>query len=404
MLRLPKWCRSRNSSLNRSDSSDGYGTAALSDKKDMHFSTRAIHVPGIRRDGAIAPPIHLSTTFEHGPANEAISQHEYVRSGNPNVDELEARLASLENGVAALTFSSGMAASNALLGSLPPGSEILLHKDTYYDTRTIAKEFMEPLGIRHRVLDLRDSAAVDAALTDNTSMVWLESPSNPRLDIIDIAAMAARAHEAGAKLTVDSTFATPAVQQPLELGADYVMHSMTKFMGGHSDIMGGALIFRDDADLAERLRYRRTLSGAVLSPFNAWLISRGLQTLDCRLERHSANALRIATLLDAHPAVARTNFPFLESAPARDLAKRQMRMGGGMLSFEMKGGRDAAIRVASRVRLFVNATSLGGVESLIEHRASIEGPYSASPDNLLRVSVGLEHPDDLAADLEAALA
>ena len=375
----------------------------MTDKTHLRFSTRAIHVPGVRRDGAIAPPIHLSTTFEHGPANEAISQHEYVRSGNPNVDELEERLRSLEHGVAALAFSSGMAASNALLGSLPRGSEILLHEDTYYDTRTIAKEFLEPLGIHHRVLDLRNSNAVDAALSDTTSMIWLESPSNPRLDIIDIAALAAKAHAAGAKLTVDSTFATPAVQQPLELGADYVMHSMTKFMGGHSDIMGGALVFRDDAGLAERLKYRRTLSGAVLSPFNAWLISRGLQTLDCRLERHSANALSVAKLLDAHPAVERTNYPFLESAPDYDLAKRQMRWGGGMLSFEMRGGRDAAIRVASRVKLFVNATSLGGVESLIEHRASIEGPYSASPDNLLRVSVGLEHPDDLLADLEAAL-
>ena len=375
----------------------------MTDKKHLRFSTRAIHVPGVRRDGAIAPPIHLSTTFEHGPANEAISQHEYVRSGNPNVDELEERLRSLEHGVAALAFSSGMAASNAVLGSLPRGSEILLHEDTYYDTRTIAKEFLEPLGIHHRVLDLRNSNAVDAALSDKTSMIWLESPSNPRLDIIDIAALAAKAHAAGAKLTVDSTFATPAVQQPLELGADYVMHSMTKFMGGHSDIMGGALVFRDDAGLAERLKYRRTLSGAVLSPFNAWLISRGLQTLDCRLERHSANALSVAKLLDAHPAVERTNYPFLESAPDYDLAKRQMRWGGGMLSFEMRGGRDAAIRVASRVKLFVNATSLGGVESLIEHRASIEGPYSASPDNLLRVSVGLEHPDDLLADLEAAL-
>ena len=369
----------------------------------MKFSTRAIHVPATRHDGAIAPPIHLSTTFEHGPANEAIAAHEYVRSGNPNVDALEARLASLEGGVAALAFASGMAASHALLSSLPAGSEILLHKDTYYDTRTIAREFMEPLGIRHRVLDLRDAAAVDAALSGETSMVWLETPSNPRLDIIDIADLAAKAHAVGAKLTVDSTFATPAVQRPIELGADYVMHSMTKFMGGHSDIMGGALIFGDDTDLAERLKYRRTLSGAVLSPFNAWLISRGLQTLDCRVERHSANALSVAQLLEAHPAVARTNYPFLESAPAYELATRQMRSGGGMLSFEMQGGRDAAIRVASRVKLFVNATSLGGVESLIEHRASIEGPMSASPDNLLRVAVGLEHPDDLIADLEAAL-
>ncbi len=369
----------------------------------MKFSTRAIHVPGIRHEGAIAPPIHLSTTFEHGPANESLVDYEYVRSGNPNGNELETRLASLEGGQAALAYASGMAASAALMSSLPAGSELLIHRDSYYDTRTIAKELMEPLGIRHRVLDFRDDAAFDACLSGNTSMVWLETPSNPRLDILDIAKLAGKAHAAGAKLTVDGTFSTPAVQQPLELGADYVMHSMTKFMGGHSDIMGGALVFRDDLELAERLRHARTLSGAVLSPFNAWLIARGLQTLECRLERHAASALVIARMLDSHPAVERTNYPFLESAPGYELATRQMRSGGGMLSFEMAGGREAAIRVASRVKLFVNATSLGGVESLIEHRASIEGPSSMSPENLLRVSVGLEHPDDLLADLESAL-
>ena len=369
----------------------------------MKFSTRAIHVPGVHHEGAIAPPIHLSTTFEHGPANERVVDWEYVRSGNPNVNELETRLASLEGGVAALAYASGMAASNALMGSLPGGSEVLIHRDSYYDTRTIAREFMEPLGIRHRVIDLCDADALDAALSTNTAMIWLETPSNPRLDIIDIAAIAEKAHAVGAKLTVDGTFATPAVQRPLELGADYVMHSMTKFMGGHSDIMGGALVFRNDSELADLLQRRRTLSGAVLSPFNAWLIARGLQTLDCRLERHSANALRVARMLESHPAVERTNYPFLESSPGYDIAKRQMRSGGGMLSFEMAGGRDAAVGVASRVQLFVNATSLGGVESLIEHRASIEGPDSASPENLLRISVGLEHPDDLLADLEAAL-
>jgi cystathionine gamma-synthase len=369
----------------------------------MKFSTRAIHVPGIRHDGAIAPPIHLSTTFEHGPANESLTEYEYVRSGNPNANELEARLASLEGGSAALVYGSGMAATTALMASLPRGAEILIHRDSYYDTRTVAAELMAPLGIRHKVVDLRDEAALEDALSVDTAMIWVETPSNPRLDILDIASLADRAHSVGAALAVDGTFATPAIQRPLELGADVVMHSMTKFMGGHSDIQGGALILRDDPELAERLRHHRTLSGGVLSPFNAWLIARGLQTLDCRMERHSANAMIIAEMLDRHPAVERTNYPFLDSAPAVELARRQMRSGGGMLSFELQGGRDAAIGVASRVRLFVNATSLGGVESLIEHRASIEGANSMSPDNLLRVSVGLEDPDDLLADLEAAL-
>ena len=370
----------------------------------MKFATRAIHVPHVRHEGAIAPPIQLSTTFEHGPANEALVDYEYVRSGNPNGNELEARLASLEGGRQALVYASGMAATTALMNTLEPGAEVLIHGDTYYDTRTVAKEIMEPRGVRHRVVDFTDTASLEQAVTDDTTMLWLETPSNPRLDVIDIAGTAELAHSVGASLTVDGTFATPAVQQPLELGADVVMHSMTKFMGGHSDIQGGALIFRDDAELADRLRHHRTLTGAVLSPFNAWLIARGLQTLECRVERHSSNALEIALLLDAHPAVERTNYPYLESSPGYEIAQKQMRAGGGMLSFEMAGGRDAALDVASRVRLFVNATSLGGVESLIEHRASIEGPNSASPDNLLRVSVGLEHPDDLKADLEAALA
>jgi cystathionine gamma-synthase len=289
------------------------------------------------------------------------------------------------------------------MASLRPGAEILIHRDSYYDTRTVAAELMAPLGIRHKIVDLRDEAALEDMLSGDTAMIWVETPSNPRLDILDIASLADRAHSVGAALAVDGTFATPAIQRPLELGADVVMHSMTKFMGGHSDIQGGALILRDDPELADRLRHHRTLSGGVLSPFNAWLIARGLQTLDCRMERHSANAMIIAEMLDRHPAVERTNYPFLDSAPAVELARRQMRSGGGMLSFELQGGRDAALDVASRVRLFVNATSLGGVESLIEHRASIEGANSMSPDNLLRVSVGLEDPEDLVADLEAAL-
>ncbi len=369
----------------------------------MKFSTRAIHVPGIRHEGAVAPPIQLSTTYEHGPANESLVEYEYVRSGNPNVNELETRLQSLEGGTAALVYASGMAASTALMASVPAGKEVLIHQDSYYDTRTIAAEIMAPLGIRHRVLDLRDNATLDEALSGDTAMVWLETPSNPRLDVLDIERAAERAHAVGATLTVDGTFASPAVQRPLELGADVVMHSMTKFMGGHSDIQGGALVFRNDDELAESLKRRRTLEGAVLSPFNAWLIARGLQTLECRMEKHAANALAVARMLDAHPAVARTNYPFLDTSPDIELARRQMRSGGGMLSFELAGGRDAAIRVASRVKLFVNATSLGGVESLIEHRASIEGPYTASPPSLLRCSIGLEHADDLIADLEAAL-
>ena len=369
----------------------------------MKFATRAIHVPENRVGGAIAPPIQLSTTFEHGPANEPLSAFEYIRSGNPNVNELEARLAALENASSAIVYASGMAATTALLGTLSPGSELLLHKDCYFDTRVLAEGLAQRAGIGHRVLDLRDTSALEAALSEKTALVWFETPSNPRLDVIDIARVAELTCAAGAKLAVDGTFASPAVQQPLAHGADYVMHSMTKYMGGHSDIQGGALVLRDNPSLDAALRQQRTIAGSVLSPFNAWLLSRGLQTLDCRVERHAANALAVAEMLDAHPAVERVNYPFLASSPNRAIAAKQMRSGGGMLSLELAGGREAALRLASRVELFVNATSLGGVESLIEHRASIEGSASLAPDNLLRLSVGLEHPDDLIADLERAL-
>ena len=369
----------------------------------MKFPTRAIHVPGIRHEGHIAPSIHLSTTFEHGPANEKLADYEYVRYGNANINELEARLASLEDGSAALAYASGMAATTALLSSLPSGSEILIHRDSYFDTRVLAQQVFEPQGISNRVLDLTDREQLEQALSPSTALIWFETPSNPRLDVLDIQAIAELAHANGAKLAIDGTFASPAAQQPLAHGADYVMHSMTKYMGGHSDVLGGALVFRNDVELAEKLRKQRSLTGAVLSPFNAWLIGRGLTTLECRMEKHSENALALARMLDSHPVVARCNYPFLESSPGYTTARKQMRLGGGMLSLELAGGREAALRVASRLRLFVNATSLGGVESLVEHRASIEAANSNAPDNLLRLSVGLEHKDDLLADLTAAL-
>ena len=369
----------------------------------MKFPTRAIHVPGIRHEGHIAPSIHLSTTFEHGPANEKLADYEYVRYGNANINELEARLASLEGGVDAIAYASGMATITALFGSLPSGSEILIHRDSYFDTRVLVKDVLEDRGISHRVLDLADRKQLEQALSPATALIWFETPSNPRLDLLDIEAIAELAHANGAKVGVDGTFASPAAQQPLSHGADYVMHSMTKYMGGHSDVLGGALVFRDDAELATRLRTQRALTGAVLSPFNAWLIGRGLMTLECRVEKHSENALVLARMLDSHPAVERCNYPFLESSPGYRTARKQMRLGGGMLSIELAGGRDAALSVAARLRLFVNATSLGGVESLVEHRASIEGEHSNAPDNLLRLSVGLEHKDDLLADLAEAL-
>lgn len=370
----------------------------------MKPETVAIHAPGRRRDGAVAPPLHLSTTFEHGPANELTHGFHYVRTANPNVEDLEARLAALEGGEGAVAYASGMAAAAAALGAIRPGSEIIFHRDLYFDVKTLAESVLPDRNIDPKFIDLRDEAALADALSENTALVWLETPSNPLMDVVDIGSVASTASKVGAKVLVDGTFATPALQRPFEHGADYVLHSLTKYIGGHSDVQGGALIVREGGRAVDDLKRQRTVSGGVLAPFNAWMISRGLQTLHCRMERHAANAAAIADMLEGHEAVARVRYPFLESNPQRALAVKQMSAGGGMASFDLKGGREAALRVASSVKLFVNATSLGGVESLIEHRASVEGPASPTPAGLLRLSVGLEHIDDLKEDLTQALA
>ncbi len=373
----------------------------------MKPETTAIHVPARIYDGAIAPPIHLTTTFEHGPANELIHGFQYVRHANPNVNDLETRLTALEGGIGAVAYASGMAAGIALLNTLPRGATVVFHNTIYFDFLTFGRSRLSDWGISARIIDCRDAAALRKALAESegngAALVWLESPTNPTLDLIDIEAVSKIAAEHGAKTLVDSTFATPVLQRPFDLDADYVLHSTTKYMGGHSDVQGGALIVRDDEAVLEALQSDRKLTGGVLAPFNAWLINRGLQTMHCRMEKHCSNALAIATMLDAHPAVEKTRYPFLATSEGFSLARKQMTAGGGMVSFDVKGGRDAAIRVASALRLIVNATSLGGTESLIEHRASIEGPETTTPQNLLRLSVGLEHADDLIEDLEQAL-
>jgi len=252
-------------------------------------------------------------------------------------------------------------------------------------------------------VNMQDSAVVTAALRPNTGLVWLESPSNPLMKVVDIAEVARKAHAAGAMVLVDNTFCTPVLQRPLDLGADIVLHSTTKYFGGHSDVQSGALILRKHHELHEELDRTRRIMGAVASPFNSWLVLRGIRSLPCRMERHSANGLALANALAANPAIRDVYYPGLTSHAGHAIAKRQMKSFGGMMSIRMKGGRDAALQAASRVKLFLNATSLGGVESLIEHRASSEGPGSTTPDDLLRLSVGLEHPDDLIADLMQAL-
>jgi cystathionine gamma-synthase len=374
----------------------------------LEFETIAVHAGGEvdPATGAVAPPIHLSTTFQHGPAGEVPRGYLYIRESNPTQTRLEEALAAVEGGEAAFVFASGMAAGAAYLQALPAGSHVLFHRDLYYGFRTLAHDYLPRWGLEASAADLGDEQALAAALRPATRLVWAETPTNPLLEVLDLRRIAEAAHACGASLLVDGTLATPALQRPLELGADVVLHATTKYLGGHSDVQGGALVLRRrDPGLAARLDQVRHDLGAVASPFNSWLVLRGLRTLACRMERHAANALAVARALAGRSnEVAAVHYPGLPSHPGHEIARRQMRAFGGMVSFRLAGGREHALRVASRLRLFLNATSLGGSESLIEHRASAEGAHSTAPPDLLRASIGLEHPDDLIADLAQALA
>ena len=371
----------------------------------MKFETRVVHA-GHRIDsatGAVAPPIVLSTTFARDAEGTPLGGHTYIRESNPNQDQLEAALAPLEGGEAALVFASGMAAGVGLLQTLPPGSHLVFPDDVYYGFRAAAVEVFPNWGIRSDFVAMEDLGALAAAIRPETRVVWLESPSNPLLKVVDLAAAAGLARRAGALAVVDNTFATPVLQRPLELGADVVLHSTTKYLGGHSDVQGGALIFARRGEVFDRVHHQRHIVGGVASPFNSWLVLRGMRTLACRVLAQSATALAVARALAASPAVSAVHYPGLESHPRHEIARRQMSAFGAMLSFRAAGGKEAALRTVSRVRLFTRATSLGGVESLIEHRATSEGPASRTPQDLLRVSIGLEHAEDLIADLEQAL-
>ena len=371
----------------------------------MHIETTAVHA-GSDIDpvtGSIAPPIHLSTTFAHGPASERTHGYLYIRDENPTQDRLETALHQLEGGEEALVFASGMGAAAALLQTLPPSSHVIFPEDVYVHVRVAHQDFLPKWRIEASVVDMQSPESVQRAIQPNTRLVWVETPSNPRLSITDIAAISQIAHAAGASVVVDNTFATPVLQRPLDLGADTVLHSTTKYCGGHSDVQGGCLILKKREPLYEDLYHARMVLGAVASPFSSWLVLRGLRTLPCRMERHSSNGQAVAEALAHCKGVEKVFYPGLTSHPGHAVAARQMRRFGGMLSFLVKGGWDEAVAVASRLELFQNATSLGGVESLVEHRASAEGKASTSPPNLLRLSVGLEHPDDLIADLMQAL-
>ena len=372
------------------------------------FETRAIHA-GQDPDeatGAVVPPVHLATTF----AQSAPGQHkgyEYARTQNPTRAALEDCLASLEGGARGFAFASGMAAEDALLRLLPAGSHIVIPSDAYGGTYRLVSRVYGPLGYGFSPVDLTDAAALEAAWREETRLVWVETPTNPMLTIVDVAAVAAVARERGALCVVDNTFATPYLQRPLELGADAVVHSTTKYLGGHSDVVGGFVAVADLA-LGERLAFVQNAVGAVPGPSDCYLVLRGLKTLAVRMDRHCSNASALARLLASHPAVERVLFPGLESHPGHALAQRQMRGPGGMVSFLLRGGEAAALALVSRTRLFTLAESLGAVESLIEHparmtHASAAGSPLEVDAGLVRLSVGIETEADLLADLEQAL-
>ena len=371
----------------------------------MRLETLAVHA-GRRSDpatGAVTPPIHLATTFEREPDGSLPHGWLYSRYANPTRDALEACLAALEGGSAAAAFASGSAATMTLLQALGAGAHVVLPVDAYFGTVKLARDVFSTAGISVTVADMSHADAVRAALRPDTKLVWIETPSNPLVAVADVARIAAIAHEAGAIAAVDNTWATPILQRPFELGCDLVMHSTTKYLGGHGDVLGGALVAREDSELWERVRTIQSAGGAVAAPFDCWLVMRGVRTLPCRMRGHCANARVVAEYLAGHQAVERVHWPGLKAHAGHDVASRQMSDYGGMLSVEVRGGRAGALGVAARLELFTRATSLGGPESLVEHRASVEGPETRAPEGLLRVSVGLEHPDDLIADLEQAL-
>jgi cystathionine gamma-synthase len=374
---------------------------------EMNLETLSIHVG---RDieplaGDVAPAIHMSTTFERDANGDFSRGYSYARVDNPSRRALEQCIAALEGGADATTFASGSAASLAIFSSLRPGDHVIAPIAAYHGTAQQLREIFAPMGVRASFIDMTRIDEVRSAFNGDTRLVWVETPSNPLLNITDIGAVTTLAHERNALVCCDNTFATPVLQRPFELGADLIMHSSTKYFGGHSDVMGGAVVAREDGELAAKLRAYQGLAGTVPSPFDCWLIRRSLTTLTCRMRAQTEGAHRIAEFLAAHGSIERVFYPGLESHPDHALARKQMKGGfGAMLSFCVHGGQAEAFAVAAKMKLFIRATSLGGVESLVEHRASIEGPHSVTPANLLRISVGLEHPDDLIADLDQALA
>jgi cystathionine gamma-synthase len=374
------------------------------------FNTRAIHA-GQEPDpatGAVIVPVHLTTTYKQDGVGGLRGGYEYSRSANPTRTALQEALAALEQGTSGMAFASGLAAEDTLLRTVcEPGSHVVLGGDAYGGTFRLISRVASRWGVEHTPADLNDLDALRSVMRPTTKVIWCETPTNPLLNIADIARLAGFAHEHGALLVVDNTFASPYLQQPLTLGADVVVHSTTKYLGGHSDVVGGALV-TSDAELGEQLAYHQNAMGGVAGPFDSWLVLRGIKTLGVRMDRHQENAARIAEFLLSHPDVASVLYPGLPDHPGHEIAAKQMSGFGGMLSFRLSGGEEQALKVCDRAQLFTLAESLGGVESLIEHpgrmtHASAAGSPLEVPADLVRLSVGIEDADDLLADLDQAM-
>lgn len=370
----------------------------------MHKETVAIHAGNLTHSatGDVTQPISLSTTFLRDENGGYPGGHMYSRVSNPNRSALEKVLTELEKGADACAFSSGNTAGMAIFQALSPGSHIIAPDDMYWGfKKQLLSIFKDTLSIDF--VDLTQAEKVSAYIRSNTVLIWVETPSNPLLKITDIAAIAAITKKHGLMLACDSTFASPSFQSPLLHGADIVMHSSTKYIGGHSDVLGGILITAAQNDFWDQIRNIQQVGGAVPSPFDCFLLLRSIKTLHYRMRGHDANGMALAVYLEQHPQIEAVYYPGLPSHPQHEIAKKQMTGFGGMLSVLVKGDKAEAIRVVNKVKIFAQATSLGGVESLIEHRASVEGPDTKTPQNLIRISVGLEHKDDLIADFEQAL-
>lgn len=372
----------------------------------LHFETQAVQSTLVKdaQASSVTQPIYLTTTFERETDGSYAHGFVYSRLDNPNRKQLETSVALLEKGDKAFAFASGMAAINTMFQTLKTGDHVIIPDDAYYATEILLKDVYERWGLQMTKADMSNNDAVQKAVQSNTKMIWIETPSNPLLKVSDIESIAAIAHKAGALCVVDNTWATPVMQLPLELGADAVMHSTTKYYGGHCDVLGGVLIIKNNTELAEKISSIQSKGGAVPSPFDCWMISRGIKTLSLRVKAQTESAGKLAEYLSEHPKVEKVNYPGLKSHPQHAIAAKQMKGGfGAMLSVQIKGDAKAAMELTGRLKLFTTATSLGGVESLVEHRRSVEGPYSITPDNLLRVSVGVEHIDDLINDWKQAL-